>query len=276
MLTPKPTSRTVTLLVLIALFVPGCSGHRRAARGTTASATPAVPACPPAPDDTSLEPTERYQILVGGEDEPMALVLDSSAAGDGLLRTPSRPVDLDDPAIGHLAERMLATVLEAGGVGIAAVQVGIPRALLWAQRFDREGEPFELFVNPEVHELATETAEGWEGCLSVSDIYSLVSRSTSISLSYQTLAGEDVVETVEGFTAVILQHEIDHLDGVLFVDRADLADFVDREEYLEIKRQRAEELGTAEDGDEEDGDEEDGDEEDGDEEDEPREGEGPR
>ncbi|MDP7114674.1 MAG: peptide deformylase [Myxococcota bacterium] len=212
------------ILTLVLLAATGCTAHRR---GTTV-----------------LDPTERYLIVSLPADEPMALVLDDSPAGDRLLRTPARPLDLADPATGHLADRMLATVLEADGVGIAAVQVGIPRALLWAQRFDLEGHPFEAFVNPEVLALSDKTEEGWEGCLSVCDIYSLVDRAISIELRFQALDGELITETVEGFTAVILQHELDHLEGILFTDRADSDDFVSREEYLEIKRLREEANAT--------------------------------
>ena len=223
-MTPRAT-RTLALITLSLLLGGGCSARRGAVR-------------PDAPDAADLDPIERYLILSADADQPMGLVLDSSEAGDDLLRTPSRPLDLEDPATLHLADRMLATVHEAGGVGIAAVQVGIPRMLLWAQRFDLDGEPFHAFVNPEVLALDQETADGWEGCLSVSDVYSLVDRSVSISLRYLTLEGEPVSETVQGFTAVILQHELDHLDGVLFTDRSDPDEFVTREEYMEIKRER--------------------------------------
>jgi peptide deformylase len=223
----RPASWWISPLLMMTLATAtGCGAHRR---GTTA-----------------LNPTERYLIVSLPADEPMALVLDDSPAGDQLLRTPARPLDLADPATGHLAERMLATVLEADGVGIAAIQVGIPRALLWAQRFDVEDHPFEAFVNPEVLALSDETAEGWEGCLSVSDIYSMVDRAISIELRFQALDGELITETIEGFTAVILQHELDHLEGILFTDRADSEDYVSREEYLEIKRLR-EESSAAED-----------------------------
>jgi peptide deformylase len=213
------------LLTMTLSTATGCSVHRRG--------TPV------------LDPTERYLIASLPADQPMALVLDDSPAGDRLLRTPARPLDLADPATGHLADRMLATLLEADGVGIAAVQVGIPRALLWAQRFDLEGHPFEAFVNPEVLALSDETEEGWEGCLSVSDIYSRVDRAISIELRFQALDGELITETVEGFTAVILQHELDHLEGILFTDRADSDDFVSREDYLEIKRAREESTNSA-------------------------------
>lgn len=222
---PTRLLRLLVLIPLAVLLAQGCSARRGAVR-------------PDLPDETVLDPTERYLILSGEAGQPMELVLDSSEAGDALLRTPSRPLDLDDPATHHLADRMLATVQEAGGVGIAAVQVGVPRMLLWAQRFDLDGNPFHAFVNPEVFDTDGETAEGWEGCLSVSDVYSLVERAVSISLRYRTLDGEELTETVGGFTAVILQHELDHLDGVLFTDRADQEGFITREEYLEIKRAR--------------------------------------
>lgn len=120
-----------------------------------------------------------------------------------------------------LCERMLATVNDPDneGVGIAAPQVGLSRRLVAVQRFDKEGEPFEFFVNPEIVEFSEEREYGSEGCLSVPDMSGDVLRSTSIRLRYNSPVDFSVVEeVVEGFTAVIFQHEIDHLNGVLYID----------------------------------------------------------
>lgn len=125
------------------------------------------------------------------------------------------------PEFNVLCERMLATVNDPDneGVGIAAPQVGLSRRLVAVQRFDKEGEPFEFFVNPEIVEFSEEREYGSEGCLSVPDMSGDVLRSTSIRLRYNSPVDFTVVEeVVEGFTAVIFQHEIDHLNGVLYID----------------------------------------------------------
>ncbi len=121
-----------------------------------------------------------------------------------------------------LCGRMLATVRapENDGVGIAAPQVGISRRLVAVQRFDKEGEPFEFYVNPVIVRYGDETEAGSEGCLSVPSCRGTVERPQEIDIRYRTAHGTDTLETVSGFTAVIFQHEIDHLDGVLYVDKA--------------------------------------------------------
>ena len=135
-----------------------------------------------------------------------------------------------------LKERMLATVKDTldEGVGIAAPQVGISRRVVAVQRFDKEGEPFEFYVNPVIVSFSESTVLGKEGCLSVPDVVGTVRRSKQIELSYDDLdsytstdgdiriTDEKVkrrTETVKGYTAIIFQHEIDHLDGILFIDK---------------------------------------------------------
>lgn len=141
-----------------------------------------------------------------------------------LLRLKAEPLTasmIATPEFNVLCERMLATVNDPDneGVGIAAPQVGLSRRLVAVQRFDKEGEPFEFFVNPEIVEFSEEREYGSEGCLSVPDMSGDVLRSTSIRLRYNRPSDFELVEeVVEGFTAVIFQHEIDHLDGVLYID----------------------------------------------------------
>ena len=123
---------------------------------------------------------------------------------------------------GRLAERMVATVTDStqDGVGIAAPQVGLKRRVVAVQRFDKAGEPFEVYPNIRVEYLSDEKQTGPEGCLSIPEIYGEVERSQTVVISYvdvRTL--ETVRDTVSGFTAVIFQHETDHLDGILFTDR---------------------------------------------------------
>lgn len=134
----------------------------------------------------------------------------------------------------RLAELMLATVTHPSqdGVGIAAPQVGINRRIVAVQRFDKEevlpdgseGCPFKVYPNIRIVSMSESLEPGPEGCLSVPDRRGDVMRSREIVIEYAdvTRLDEDdymVRETVYGFTAVIFQHEIDHLDGVLYIDR---------------------------------------------------------
>ena len=141
------------------------------------------------------------------------------------LRTPSK--DLTEKQIrskeyATLAERMLATVTspEQDGVGIAGPQVGIGRRIVAVQRFDKPGEPFEVYPNIRVTEKRGEPEPGPEGCLSVPGRRGEVLRWQDIDIAYASpVTGRDTSETVKGFTAVIFQHETDHLDGVLYIDK---------------------------------------------------------
>ena len=140
-----------------------------------------------------------------------------------LLRKESLPVSeqmLRSEEYALLRERMLQTVQnpEAVGVGIAAPQVGVRRNIIAVQRFDKEGEPFEFFINPEIVEFIGEKEAGGEGCLSVPEIRGDVERWQTIRLRYRDEQFVEREELVEGFTAVIFQHELDHLDGKLFID----------------------------------------------------------
>ena len=144
-----------------------------------------------------------------------------------ILRTPSRDLTAEELAsedFRRLADLMLRTVEDPSqdGVGIAAPQVGIGRRVIWVQRFDKEGEPFECYANVRIDSLFGPVAHGPEGCLSVPPMRGLVPRSSAVVVSYTDPAsGDRISETVEGYTAIIFQHECDHLDGILYIDRAD-------------------------------------------------------
>lgn len=121
-----------------------------------------------------------------------------------------------------LAERMLVTVTspEQDGVGIAGPQVGIGRRIVAVQRFDKEGEPFEVYPNIRITAKRGSPEPGPEGCLSVPGRRGDVLRWQDIDIAYTSpRTGRDTTETVQGFTAVIFQHETDHLDGVLYIDK---------------------------------------------------------
>lgn len=129
---------------------------------------------------------------------------------------------LESPQYEQLAEAMVATVTspEQDGVGIAGPQVGILRRVVAVQRLDKEGEPFEVYPNIRITEMRGELQPGPEGCLSVPGRRGEVMRSRDITIAYTspfTLA--DTTEVIQGFTAVIFQHETDHLDGTLYIDK---------------------------------------------------------
>ena len=107
-------------------------------------------------------------------------------------------------------------------MGIAAPQVGLRRRVVAVQRLDKPGEPFEVYPNIRILAHLGDTVRGPEGCLSIPGMRGIVPRSEGVVVSWtdpQTL--QAVTDTVHGFTAIIFQHEIDHLDGILYTDRAD-------------------------------------------------------
>ncbi|CAM3656573.1 peptide deformylase [Elizabethkingia occulta] len=132
----------------------------------------------------------------------------------------SADIDPKDPNTAILVERMKLSLLSTGsGVGIAAPQVGINRKIIWVQRFDKEGKPLEYFLNPVILWKSQLQNLGPEGDLSITDFRDQFYRSKVIQLEYSDLKGKKHTEIVEGFTAVIFQHEIDHLSGILISDK---------------------------------------------------------
>lgn len=132
--------------------------------------------------------------------------------------------DLRSEEFRTLARKMVRTVTDPSqdGVGIAGPQVGISRRIVAVQRFDKEDEPFEVYANVRIDSLYGPMAYGQEGCLSVPGMRGTVPRWTSAIISYTDPATFLTVhDTVSGFTAVIFQHETDHLDGILYTDKAD-------------------------------------------------------
>lgn len=142
------------------------------------------------------------------------------------LRRTAEPLDRGEVMSLEFA-RLVASMIETvndpsnAGVGIAASQVGISRRLILVQRVDKEGEPFEVYVNPQIVGYGAERAVGPEGCLSIPDMRGNVPRATSIDIEYRDPIDFSLHrEHIEGYAAIIFQHETDHLDGVLYIDRA--------------------------------------------------------
>ena len=143
------------------------------------------------------------------------MTLDIRMFGDPVLKTRASPVESFDGSLSNLAEDMLATMREHEGVGLAANQVGRLKRILVAAL---EEDEFVL-VSPVVEEAAETTEKELEGCLSIPGIQVEVDRPTAITVSGQDASGSPLKIEASGLLARILQHEIDHLDGVLILDR---------------------------------------------------------
>lgn len=159
--------------------------------------------------------------LIQSQPTEMLRVYNLANPNDSLvLKSMSKPLKPRHKLTRLLAERMLLTVQnpEHTGVGIAAPQVGINRRIIVVQRFDKINKPFEVFVNPEIIWQSDLLQKGPEGDLSFERRTDIL-RNYTIEIRYQDLNGIVWTEVLEGFTAVIFQHERDHLDGVLLTDR---------------------------------------------------------
>lgn len=166
--------------------------------------------------------TEERDLVMNGKGA-MKVVLVTDRKGKALLERKSSDIPVEalrGDVFSRLAGRMLDTVMKEGGVGIAGPQVGVSRRLVVVQRFDKERNPFEVYPNIRIVAVRGGKEAGPEGCLSVPDRREDVLRWRDIDISYTSLKTlSDTTETVTGFTAVIFQHECDHLDGILFTDR---------------------------------------------------------
>ena len=138
---------------------------------------------------------------------------------DPVLKQVSTPVEVVDDALRALMDDMLETMYAAPGIGLAAIQIGVPKQVIVMDlaRPDEEPQP-RYFVNPEILWASEETAPYEEGCLSVPEIYDEVERPAKVKLRYLDYHGKEVTEDAEGLFAVCIQHEMDHLKGVLFID----------------------------------------------------------
>lgn len=143
---------------------------------------------------------------------------------DPVLRTKSAPVETVDDALRALIADMFETMYDAPGIGLAAIQVGVPKRVLvmdLQEPADEGGEPVRaprVFINPEIIEASDVEVPHTEGCLSVPDQYAEVLRPDEVRARWLDEHGALHDERLDGLIAVCLQHEIDHLEGVLFID----------------------------------------------------------
>ena len=162
-------------------------------------------------------------VLSGAGDDPMRVFKITDPSDSLLLRKKSTDIvpDTNDVVLQTFIDRLYSTVRDSMslGVGIAAPQVGILKNIIWVQRFDKEGFPFEVYLNPRIIKYSQLKRPCLEGCLSIPEKRDTTqNRSYAILIDYLDRKGTPQVDMVEDFTAVIFQHEIDHLNGILFTD----------------------------------------------------------
>lgn len=178
------------------------------------------------PTGSGKDFTKAELSLIKGADSIMRVLTIDNPADSFVLRDVSTNLSAEallSEDFAKLSELMIATVTHPSqdGVGIAGPQVGLNRRVVAVQRFDKEGEPFEVYANVSIVWASDSLGYGPEGCLSVPGRRGEVLRSQEIVIEYDMISEstETVRDTINGFTAVIFQHEIDHLDGVLYIDR---------------------------------------------------------
>jgi peptide deformylase len=173
-------------------------------------------------------------------------ILKVSNMGHPVLRQKAQPIpptQLATTAYQQLVDDMINTMLDYEGIGLAASQVFRAERLLVvgfadADPDDPDDIPLTVLVNPEWLEMSEEENEGWEGCLSIPNIRGIVSRSSQVRVKGLDRDGAPVELTAEGLFARVLQHEIDHLDGILFLDRMeDMQTLTFLEEYQRYWKQ---------------------------------------
>ncbi|MCF7559080.1 peptide deformylase [Sabulilitoribacter multivorans] len=190
--------------VLIALLVLGCSGAKNVSKPSFSS--------------------EEIKLIMNADSlKPMRVYKITNKQDSLLLRTKSTYIkpDPNNPILQNFVKRLYATVTDSAslGLGIAAPQVGILKNIIWVQRLDKENLPFEVYLNPQITKYSDEKQTNKEGCLSIPNRRETLSnRAFAIDIEYDTMNGEHKTETVDAFTSVIFQHEIDHLNGILYLD----------------------------------------------------------
>lgn len=180
---------------------------------------------------TKVSPTmtsDEIRLINDSPDEMRILTVDND---DDLAVLRNRSVNFNEADFNAAEYRTLAKKLVVtlentdGGVGLAAPQVGINRRVVAVQRVDKDGEPIEVYPNIRIVEFRGQMEEGAEGCLSVPEQRGEVLRYKDITIAYTYVDGSspdrprEIREDVSGFAAVIFQHEVDHLEGVIFTDK---------------------------------------------------------
>lgn len=146
------------------------------------------------------------------------MILKVTKLGEEILRKKAEPVPEINDEIRELAENMFETMIENNGVGLAGPQVG---KLLRMFVIIADDDVRRVFINPQIIKTSTEVVEYDEGCLSIPQVYETITRPASVTVQAYDEKGKRFVLEANGFLARIIQHEYDHLDGILYIDRGD-------------------------------------------------------
>lgn len=142
--------------------------------------------------------------------------------GDRVLRQPAKRIAKVDDSVRQLAKEMLQTMYSSNGVGLAAPQVGIHKQLIVIDcEPDNPANPPLVLINPQITSYGSELCDFEEGCLSIPGVYMDVTRPETVEVSFKDEQGRPRKLKASGFLARVIQHEMDHLEGVLFVDRVE-------------------------------------------------------
>jgi peptide deformylase len=162
--------------------------------------------------------------------------------GDPRLKAETQAIG-DVPAVADLLVRMVDRLRELNGAGLAAPQIGAAVKVIVVEVRktdvfpDRPASPLLRMINPVIVEQSGTTETGWEGCFSVPGLMGLVPRAEAITIQYTSADGNDLTEHYSGYVARVIQHEIDHLDGIEFVDRmTSMQSLTTVTNYLEFHR----------------------------------------
>lgn len=166
--------------------------------------------------------------------------------GNDVLKQKSIEVKEFDEDLKKFIDEMYETMKENHGIGLAAVQVGVLKNIIIVDTHEEEGIGRVNLINPKITAYSVKTTIMEEGCLSIPDVYADVERPVVIKLKAQTINGEKVEMTARGLLARVIQHEIDHLSGELFVEKIDSEDFDEISEDLELIKQGKKAIGRRE------------------------------
>jgi len=158
--------------------------------------------------------------------------------GDPLLRENAREIETFDSSLIHLADNMYQIMRKSGGIGLAGPQVGILKRIIVVDTQEKDGIGRLNLVNPKVIYESEETEVREEGCLSIPEVYAKVVRPQAIRVEARTITGETLTFNAKGLLARVILHEIDHLDGKLFIDRVSQNSLKDISEDLERLRKK--------------------------------------
>ena len=170
------------------------------------------------------------------------MILEITKLGEDILRKKAEPVSEINDEIRKLADDMLETMIEANGVGLAGPQVGKALRIFVAMADD---DVKRVFINPQIIKTSEEVGEYEEGCLSIPQVYETITRPVRVTIQAQNEKGKLFTLDADGLLARIIQHEYDHLDGILYIDRGDKAFAEKTEAQFKKRAERAKEKEKA-------------------------------